>query len=715
LERLTVGRKQQLADLIARNVPLAMLAEVVVSQGVVANFDEMRKAAPPDPRENLKAIALAVIDAYENAGLLLGLIQDLYRRGWADSGFAQAMSEFLPLKGAGQQQAAFALRANFLQSPRLSKFLNDCEPKLCVITARADVGGRARYLNGTGFLVGPDLVLTARHVLRYHISEDGLQISPSPGPLYAFFDHLYGDPIINVDDITPQLRERTRVVEFATDWLVTACGDIPGEAFYEPTPAQIEELEKKLDYALVRLIEPIGSYSRYVYGGTRRGWYDLSSFPDRVPRKDDRIIIPQHPSGQPQRIDFGRFNRLDASRTRLQYNAETAGGTSGAPCFNQDCELVGVHNAAYQPHDIAIFNQAVHFSKIMSELREKYPASADASVAPIWSVSPDSHKPRVIVGRSALMKWIGEAMTELPGSRSQRVHAVEGARRSGKTFSIEILKAALRGTSDRIVEFGTDLEKIPTTAADFASAVVTQIGIPLDGVPAMPARPSNEQSEGQAGDKLNVWLSGTGRKDSIPGWFNDVLFSAREWEGNLSAEARVRIQNPVPGTPPDPHDVKIAGAAQDIMEKRSRWQRIWIVIDNVGAQNVDPLREIMTALVGFRPEESTVLDELRRIRWLFLGHKPAFIGTISTETLDSNQILATSEAVKECIRNFAASYNSTPQDQMLGYAAIDVEDAVSEEPLMSDYNNPLKRLEALQSAIGSLQSKFGRLFRSVRA
>lgn len=710
MENLTPERKQELADLIARNVSLVMLADIVRSQEIVTNFDDIRKAAPPDPHENTKAIALAVIDAYENAGAQLRLIQELYRRGWSDSGFAQAMSGFLPLQGAGEQQAAFALRANFLQSPKLSRFLNECEPKLCVISTKADIGGQVQYSNGTGFLVGPDLVLTARHVVKNHMA-NGAQITPSPGPLYAFFDHLDGEPIINVDDITPQLRARARPVEFAADWLVSACDDIPREAFDQPTPAQIAELQAKLDYALVRLAEPIGAYSRRIYGGARRGWFDLVQFPGRTPRKDDRIIIPQHPSGQPQRIDFGRFNRLDASLTRLQYDAETAGGTSGAPCFNQDYELVGVHNAAYRPHNIAVFNQAVHFGKIMSQLAPKYPPSANEAASPLWSVSPDPHKPRVIVGRTTLLTWIREAMTELPARRSQRIHAVEAARRGGKTFSIEILKAALRGASDRIVEFGTGAEKIPTSAADFASAVLTQIGIPPESIPAMPSRPSSQRSEGQSEDKLNVWLS-----EGLPGWFSRALSKAREFEGNLSAEAKVRIDNPVPGVPPNPRDVETANADPPITEMRSRWQRIWIVIDNAAPENIDSLREIITGLVGPRLDETAVPNELRRIRWLFLGEKkPGFLGTISWERLDPVNFMADSEAVKECVRNFAATYKSTPpQDEMLGLAAIFVEGEVGREPLKSSYDDPLTRLEALQIAIGSLQPKFTRLFGTPR-
>ncbi|MHC2284083.1 hypothetical protein ACVME8_010753 [Bradyrhizobium diazoefficiens] len=718
MERLTPERKEELAELIARYVSIILLAEIVRSQGVVANFDDIRKAAPSDPHENIKAVALAVIEAYEKAGKLLGLIQELYQRARSDSGFTQAMAGFLSslslqaLKGAGEQQGAFALRANFLQSPRLSRFLTNCEPKLCVITARADAGGgQVKYSNGTGFLVGPDLVLTARHVLKNHIA-DGKQIRPSPGPLYAFFDHLSGEPIMDVDGITESLRARARAVEFAADWLVCACDDIPGEAFKDPTEAQIELLQAKLDYALVRLVEPIGAYSRYVYGGNRRGWFNLVQFPDRTPRPDERIIIPQHPSGQPQRIDFGRFKELDASSTRLRYDAETAGGTSGAPCFNQDYELVGVHNAAYlRPDRTADFNQAVQFSKIMTQLRPKYPASANAAESPLWSVSPDPLKPRVIVGRKGIMNWISGAMAEFPASRSERIHAVQATRRGGKTFSIEILKAALRDTSDRLVELGTGVEKIPTTAADFASAIVTQIGIPLEGIRPMPPRPSSEQTEGQSEDKLNVWLS-----DALPRWFNDVLLDARELEGNLSAEARMRIDNAAPGVPPHPRDLEIANAVPPIKEKRSRWQRIWIVIDNAAPQSINQLRDIITGLAGSRLDEAAVPNELRRIRWLFLGEeKPAFLGAISWENLDPSTILATSEAVRECIRNFAASYKSTPpQDEMLGLAAIFVEEEVGREPLKSSYDNPLTRLEALQIVIGSLQPKFTRIFGTPR-
>lgn len=699
--QLTADQKSSLADVIARNV--FMVADIVRAQGVVTNFDDIRKAAPSDPQENVRAVALAVIEAYESKDRITFLIEGLYRRGWRDSGFTEAMSKLLPLNAGGEQQAAFALRAHFLQSQSLNEFLTECEPRLCVIAAKAQVARQVVYSNGTGLLVAPDLVLTARHVLKHHIL-DGKQVRPSPGPLFAFFDHLGGDPIIQVDEpLTPQLRARARPVPFHDDWLVDTCEDIPGEAFYEPTDVQIAELKVKLDYALIRLAEPVGNYSRYAYGGARRGWFDLSSYAAPTMRQDDRIIIPQHPGGQAQRIDFGRFSEFDPSKTRLRYDAETASGTSGAPCFNQEYQLVGMHNAAFAPlNNIALFNQAVHFNHIMDRLRPHYPPAAASATSSLWSVSVDLASPRVIVGRRPLLDWIKNASVELPASRKHRVYAAAATQRSGKTFSLEILKAALRDTSDRIVEFGTGVEKIPTGVADFVSALLTQLGIPPDdirGIRPMPPRPSREQTEGVSEDKLNVWLS-----RSLPAWFGEILSKTRhERETDLRAEALMRVQNPKPGIRPDPKDLEIANSPTPVYETRSRWRRIWVVIDNVSEDALRPLQELITAMVGSRLDENAVPDELRRIRWLFLGQKPDFIGEISWEALDPSIFSAGSEAVKECIRDLADSFDLKPHDQLLALAAIIVEQAVTKPPYDVAYAEPLKRLETLQAVIGSLQ------------
>jgi hypothetical protein len=708
--KLSQEKKADLADIIARNVSMVMLGDVVKSQALVLDFDNIRKRAPAEPQENLRAVALAVIEAYESKAGVFLLIEELYRRGWRDSGFAEAMSRFLPLKspnGGGEQEATFALRANFLQSPKLSEFLIECEPHICVIAAKAEIGGKVFDSTGTGLLVAPDLVLTARHVLKYHIS-DGRQLDPSPGPLLAFFDHLAGDPITKIDEPLPHaLKARTRAIKFHSQkWLIDTCEDIPGEAFGEPNAAQIADLKAKLDYALVRLAEPIGNHSRYIHGGSRRGWFDLSSFAAPELRMHDRIIIQQHPGGQALRIDFGRFNEVDGSGTRLRYNAETASGTSGAPCFNQKFQLVGMHNAAYKPHNVLVFNQAVRFADIMKRVHATYGAFAASEASSLWSVSTDPSSPRVVIGRKPLMEWLKKATDELPSSLKHRIYAAAGTPRSGKSFTLDILKAALRGKSDRLVEFGTTVEMLPTTATDFMTALFTQLGVPREDIAAMPPRPSHDQTEGAAEDKLNVWLSRT-----LPSWLNGVLVKKREWKADARLDAKQRVDNPMLGLPPDPKDKELAEAAQPLWETRSRWQRIWIVIDNATEESIRPLRELITGLTGARLEESAVAEELQRMRWLFLGDKPDFLGEISWEALDPQEIKADSEAVKECIRNLAESFDVKPHDQMLEAVALFLLEKIGYQEFKTAYDDPLKRLETLQALIGHMQPTFARILR----
>jgi hypothetical protein len=137
------------------------------------------------------------------------------------------------------------------------------------------------------------------------------------------------------------------------------------------------------------------------------------------------------------------------------------------------------------------------------------------------------------------------------------------------------------------------------------------------------------------------------------------------------------------------------------------------VIDNANEDAIKPLQELITGLIGSRLDENAVPDELRRIRWLFLGQKPDFLGEISWEALDPMAISASSEAVKDCIRNFAASYNSTPHDHMLAFAAITVEDRVANPPYAAPYNEPSTRLETLQAVVGSLRGPFARILGSM--
>src|SRR5262249_17485773 len=113
------------------------------------------------------------------------------------------------------------------------------------------------------------------------------------------------------------------------------------------SPNDIQLISSSLDFVLLRLDTRIGLQPMERGGGRRRGWV-LPPPNNNVPQNlqtQDWIIIPQHPNGNSQRIDFGRFKEMDQTQTRIRYNTNTAEGTSGAPCFDQQFRLVGIHNA----------------------------------------------------------------------------------------------------------------------------------------------------------------------------------------------------------------------------------------------------------------------------------------------------------------------------------------------------------------------------------
>jgi hypothetical protein len=179
-------------------------------------------------------------------------------------------------------------------------------------------------------MVGPDLVLTCSHVI------GGLE-DPKGG--CARFD------LKVAADGSPA--SPGRGVQFADSWLVA-----------RSTPASSkEELSElgpgvaALDYALVRLAEPVGDQAigqRPADGESdRRGWYDLTA----EPRKFDQaapLMIVGHPLGRPLQLSYanpaGAGLTPTGSRVRYQTNSEP--GSSGSPVFDGHWRPVALHQAA---------------------------------------------------------------------------------------------------------------------------------------------------------------------------------------------------------------------------------------------------------------------------------------------------------------------------------------------------------------------------------
>lgn len=176
---------------------------------------------------------------------------------------------------------------------------------------------RGRAL-GTGFLVGPDLLLTNCHVFK---SKEVLASA------VVRFDYH-----VNAEGVVAQ----GRVFEFQND-------------IYLSSP------DTELDFALVRVKgEPLAerkmqpedeglSYLELLRRGRHRGYLLLA--PSLIVERE-RVNIVQHPNGNPQKVVLTQnYVLANMSETRVHYLADTLPGSSGSPVLNRFWEVVALHHS----------------------------------------------------------------------------------------------------------------------------------------------------------------------------------------------------------------------------------------------------------------------------------------------------------------------------------------------------------------------------------
>jgi hypothetical protein len=171
---------------------------------------------------------------------------------------------------------------------------------------------------GTGFLIGPDLLLTTQYVLQNQEMLNEAVIR---------FDYY-----VNVDGVATI----GRVFDFSSDLYVSSP---PGE----------------LDFALVRVKgEPLAErkmqpedegldYLELLRRGRHRGYLLVS--PSLIVEYE-RVNLIQHPRGGPQKAVLTQnYVLADMTENRVHYLAVTQPGSGGSPVFNRRWEVVALHHA----------------------------------------------------------------------------------------------------------------------------------------------------------------------------------------------------------------------------------------------------------------------------------------------------------------------------------------------------------------------------------
>jgi hypothetical protein len=239
------------------------------------------------------------------------------------------------------------------------KSLGRIEGRVCRIERRTLPKAKAL---GTGFLVGPDVVVTNYHVVRrlidgseprakylvrfdYKVLEDGLSVNPG-----AEFD-------------------------LAADWDL---GNRPFSVVDTKAQPHADPAPDELDYAFLRIegspgSNPIPAGKGADLDSDLRGWIDATDtdhdFVDGSP-----LFILQHPEGSPLKLalDTSAAIGINGNGTRVRYRTNTKPGSSGSPCFDQNWRLVALHHSGdpmYKPEFPAnSWNEGIPFSAIRKHL-----------------------------------------------------------------------------------------------------------------------------------------------------------------------------------------------------------------------------------------------------------------------------------------------------------------------------------------------------------
>lgn len=276
------------------------------------------------------------------------------------------------------------------------------------LQAAINIGRRVMLLRqglthlGSGFLVGPDLLLTAAHVVR----PDGPPRDTDIENLEAVLDfRSLGQAVADTGTPVP-VAELLRASP-ATDAELLG-GQLPNW----------DAGDDRLDYALLRLSRDVGNEPASGNGQGSRGWYTLSAIePDILALRQEasQVLVAHFAEGKFLQCSpvLGTFTYNPAgTKTRLRYQSDTRPGSSGGPIVDWQGRLLAVHHYGLQPS-----NQAVPVWRIAEALYDLLGPGA-APLAPPRPIPPGTTPSgvllvgnRPLVNRHSLKDKLWQAMT----------------------------------------------------------------------------------------------------------------------------------------------------------------------------------------------------------------------------------------------------------------------------------------------------------------
>jgi len=247
--------------------------------------------------------------------------------------------------------------------------------------AQLEFGANGQTGIGTGFMVSPSLLLTNHHVF-------------------------------------PRL-ERARDARVVFDYEDDEHGRRLSPSVFLAQPDRFYLANERLDFALVAVDQAPGS---------RWGTIPLRHSPSGL-TANARVCIVQHPLGQRKQVVVTGNRITKVTDLAVHYLADTEGGSSGSPVFNQRWELIALHHSGSAWDNVGVRVDRVlkylsvepiehRRDPLLRELFDAVPDSGDLGWFTATGLTPPSLEQRrvaVAADERVALDWIGGSEFLDPG------------------------------------------------------------------------------------------------------------------------------------------------------------------------------------------------------------------------------------------------------------------------------------------------------------
>ncbi len=450
-------------------------------------FDQTRKACGASslpfmiiargigPEKTNMAFATALEDADE---------KDWFETLWKALGAAGYVSSSPPEKAATTLQQMCSDRPGFIDTTNFSAGLLRRQKQICLIEIDNGVS------KGSGFLVGPNAVMTSGHVVMNLLDADNYPKADSHKRIKIKFDHLSNSE-------TPKLCNVLKD-QWLLDYSPPHTTETQQEGRVTADRTLIDtSLVSHLDFAIIGLASCIGN---------ERGFVDLKE-QSAPTTKGSRWLILQHPEAFEQQFAYGEFEnyRENTNKQRVLYSIDTLPGSSGGLVVNSDFQFTALHQGAMPERDVAEskMNTGIAADAIREVVKDVQ--TPDPSAVLQFRRSDDTGP---IIGRVECQQWIHKGRQGK--AKIINIHARRGTK--GSSFSMEILRACLPESEHTLTLISAS--ELGIEAINAATTILEKMG--CDAASQLPD-PANAETTSAAWIKATLMPVFKERLNHAPG------------------------------------------------------------------------------------------------------------------------------------------------------------------------------------------------------